>query len=89
MNVELVNPTSVLGLFATSDAAGPKPRQWLAPAWARQLRARLDEKLRYRRALHELHQLDDRELDDLDLARADLPALTWRHAHGHEPLART
>lgn len=89
MNVELVNPTLVLGLFAQSNAAGPEPRQWPTPAWARQVRARFDEKLRYRRALHELHQLDDRELDDLDLARADLPALAWRHVHGHEPLARS
>jgi uncharacterized protein YjiS (DUF1127 family) len=89
MNVELVNPTSILGMFAHSDAARLKPRQWPAPAWARQVRARLDQKLRYRRALHELHQLDDRELDDLDLARADLPALAWRQAYGLEPLART
>jgi uncharacterized protein YjiS (DUF1127 family) len=89
MNVELVNPTLVLGQFDRSEAAGPKPRQWPAPAWARQVRVHLDEKLRYRRALRELHQLDDRELDDLDLARADLPVLAWRHAHGREPLPRT
>jgi uncharacterized protein YjiS (DUF1127 family) len=89
MNVQLVNPTSVLDLFASSAAAEPKSRLGLAPAWARQLRARHDEKLRYRRALHELNQLDDRELDDLDLARADLPALAWRHANGLEPLAGT
>jgi uncharacterized protein YjiS (DUF1127 family) len=88
MNVELVNPTLVLGLCASSDAAGPKARHWPAPAWARQLRARCDEQLRYRRALHELHRLDDWELDDLDLARADLPGLAWRHAHGREPLSR-
>lgn len=89
MNVELVNPTLILGLFASSDAGKPRSSQPLAPAWARQVRANLDEKLRYRRALHELHQLDDRELDDLNLARADFPALAWRHANGLEPLART
>jgi uncharacterized protein YjiS (DUF1127 family) len=49
------------------------------------VRARLHEPLRAR---HELHQLDARELDDLDLARADFPALAWRHANGPEPLAR-
>jgi hypothetical protein len=88
MNVELVNPTLVLGLFATSDAAGPKAGRWPALGWARQVRVRLDEKLRYRRALHELHRPDDRELDDLDLARANMPALAWRHVHGREPLVR-
>jgi uncharacterized protein YjiS (DUF1127 family) len=89
MNVELVNPMWVLGLFAGSDGAKPKFSQRPAPAWARQARARLDEKLRYRQALHELCQLDDRELDDLNLARADLPTLAWRHANGPKPLALT
>jgi uncharacterized protein YjiS (DUF1127 family) len=89
MNVELVNPTWVLGLVAGSEAANPKPRQWRVPAWARQVRARLEETLRYRRALHELHQLDARELDELNLARADLPTLARRHANGLEALART
>jgi uncharacterized protein YjiS (DUF1127 family) len=81
MNVELVHPTLVLDLFASSPAK-PKSGHGLAPAWAKRVRARLDEKLRYRRALHELHQLDDRELDDLNLARADLPALARRRANG-------
>jgi hypothetical protein len=74
MNVELVNPTLVLGLLAISDAAEPRFRPSLAPAWAKQVRAHLDERLRYQHALHELHQLDDREFDELDLARADVPA---------------
>jgi hypothetical protein len=43
--------------------------------WARQ-------RIRYHRALHELHRLDDR-----DLARGDFPELAWRHATGAEPLA--
>ena len=43
----------------------------------------------YRRALNELHRLDDRDLDDLNLARADFPELAWRHATGAEPLARS
>ena len=49
--------------------------------WARQ-------RIRYHRALHELHGLDDRDLDDIDLARADFPELAWRHATGAEPRAR-
>ena len=49
--------------------------------WARQ-------KIRYHRALNELHRLDDRDLDDLGLARIDFPALAWRHAIGVPPLMR-
>ncbi len=46
------------------------------------------QRIRYHRALHELHQLDDRDLDDLDIARVDFPELARRHAAGAEPLAR-
>ena len=49
--------------------------------WARQ-------RICYERALNELHRLDDRDLDDLDIARIDFPALAWRHATGAEPLTR-
>ena len=49
--------------------------------WARQ-------RIRYQRALHELHQLDDRDLDDLNLARIDFPELAWRHATGAAPILR-
>jgi uncharacterized protein YjiS (DUF1127 family) len=49
--------------------------------WARR-------QIRYRRALHELHRLDDRDLDDLDLARIDFPELAWRHATGAAPILR-
>ena len=50
--------------------------------WARQ-------RIRYQRALHELHQLDDRDLDDLGLARIDFPELAWRHVTGGEPHVRS
>jgi len=50
--------------------------------WARR-------RIRYHRALDGLHRLDDRDLDDLDLARVDFPELAWRHATGAEPLARS
>lgn len=49
--------------------------------WARQ-------KIRYQRALHELHRLDDRDLDDLNLARVDFPELAWRHVTGVRPILR-
>ena len=49
--------------------------------WARQ-------QVRYQRALRELGRLDDRDLDDIDVARADFPELAWRHATGAEPLTR-
>ena len=88
MNVELVNPTSVLRLFEGSNAARRQRGHWRPPVWAKQLGARLGEEIRYQRALYELHQLDDRDLDDLDLARADLPALARRHAKGLEPQTR-
>ena len=46
------------------------------------------QRVRYHRGLHELHQLDDRDLDDLNIARVDFPELARRHASGAEPLAR-
>jgi len=46
------------------------------------------QRIRYQRALHELHRLDDRDLDDLDLARIDFPELAWRHATGAAPILR-
>ena len=49
--------------------------------WARQ-------KIRYQRAMNELYRLDDRDLDDLAIARSDFPALAWRHATGAPPLTR-
>jgi uncharacterized protein YjiS (DUF1127 family) len=47
---------------------------------ARQARAWTGEELRYRQALRELRQLDNRDLDDLALGRADLPGLARQHA---------
>lgn len=42
--------------------------------------------LRYQQALVELGRLDDRDLDDLALDRADFPELARRHAMGAAPL---
>jgi uncharacterized protein YjiS (DUF1127 family) len=49
---------------------------------ARQARAWAGEELRYRQDLRELQRLDDRDLDDLALGRADLPGLARQHARG-------
>lgn len=46
------------------------------------------QKVRYLRALVELRRLDDRDLDDLVIGRADFPELARRHATGAEPLQR-
>jgi uncharacterized protein YjiS (DUF1127 family) len=46
----------------------------------------LRERSLYRHALRELDQLDGRDLDELNLGRADFPALAERHAAGLAPL---
>jgi len=43
---------------------------------------------RYNRALAELRRLDQRDLDDLNLGRADLPLLAHLHAVGAAPVLR-
>jgi uncharacterized protein YjiS (DUF1127 family) len=78
MNVQLVSPAALIAVLA-----GPRDGRKSGRAgmlW-RGLRARVDEELRYRRALRELRRLDDRDLDDLNLGRGDLPGLARRHAH--------
>ena len=47
------------------------------------------QQIRYNQALNELHKLDDRDLDDINVARVDFPELAWRHATGAEPLRRS
>ena len=75
MNVQLVGPAALIATLAGSrDDAGRGEGLW------RGLRARVGEELRYRRALRELRRLDDRDLDDLNLGRGDLPGLARRHA---------
>lgn len=46
-------------------------------------------RVRYQHALRELHRLDDRDLDDIDVARGDFPELAWRHATGAPPRVRS
>ncbi|HET6466883.1 MAG TPA: DUF1127 domain-containing protein [Geminicoccaceae bacterium] len=70
MNAQLINPWALLALLSAKGAGG---------RWQR-LRGRLAEQLAYRRALAELEQLDDRELADLDLSRADFPMIAREHA---------
>ena len=74
MNVELVDPAALVAAPTGPNAGGCGETPW------RRLRARLVEEVSYRRSLRELRRLDDRDLDDLDLGRGDLPGLARRHA---------
>ena len=75
--------------LALIPSPGPDERRDAAEeGFLGKLALRARRRVRYRRALDELHRLDDRDLDDLDLARVDFPELAWRHATGAEPLAR-
>ena len=76
MNVELVNPAALTAALAGPSGSGRGETPW------RKLRARVGEEVRYYLALRELRRLDDRDLDDLDLGRGDLPGLARRHARG-------
>ncbi len=74
MNVQLVSPAALVATLAGPSGGGHAGMLW------RGLRARLGEEVLYRRSLRELRRLDDRDLDDLDLGRGDLPGLARRHA---------
>ena len=77
MNVQLVSPNALVATLAGPNGGSESGRAGML--W-RGLGARVDEELRYRRALRELRRLDDRDLDDLNLGRGDLPGLARRHA---------
>ncbi len=77
MNVQLVSPAALVAALAGPSGGGDGGRAGML--W-RGLRARLGEEVLYRRSLRELRRLDDRDLDDLDLGRGDLPGLARRHA---------
>ena len=74
MNVQPVSPTALVAALAGPSDGGRAGTPW------RGLRARVAEGVRDHRALRELRRLDDRDLDDLDLGRGDLPGLARRHA---------
>jgi uncharacterized protein YjiS (DUF1127 family) len=74
MNVQLVNPAALVAALGVGNDSGLARTLW------RGLRARVGEEVRYHRALRELRRLDDRDLDDLNLGRGDLPGLARRHA---------
>src|SRR4051794_19546612 len=74
MNVELVNPAALVAAPTGPNAGGRGETPW------RRLRARVVEGVSSHRSLRELRRLDDRDLDDLDLGRGDLPGLARRHA---------
>ena len=77
MNVQLVSPTTLIAVLAGPSDGRKSARAGML--W-RGLRARVDEELRYRRALRELRRLDDRDLNNLNLGRGDLPGLARQHA---------
>ena len=77
MNVQLVSPAVLIAALAGPSGGGDSGRAGMP--W-RGLRARVGEEVRYHLALRELRRLDDRDLDDLDLGRGDLPGLARRHA---------
>jgi hypothetical protein len=87
MNVERIHPAAVRQLLDGSGAQVPEPGHLQAPSWAERRQGRV-EAARCQRALYQLRRRDGRARDDLDLARADFPALARRHARGLEPLAR-
>jgi uncharacterized protein YjiS (DUF1127 family) len=60
----------------------------LEDGFLRKLVLSVRQRIRYGRALYELHRLDDRDLDDIGIARIDFPELAWRHATGAELLTR-
>ena len=72
MNTQLVNPAALIAALA--DPQGDDVGFW------RKLRARVGEEVRYHQAVRELRRLDDRDLDDLNLGRGDLPGLARTHA---------
>jgi uncharacterized protein YjiS (DUF1127 family) len=76
-NVQLVSPAALVAVLASPSGGSESGRAGML--W-RGLRARVNEELRYHRALRELRRLDDRDLDDLNLGRGDLPGLARRHA---------
>ena len=75
MNVQLVNPAALIAVLLGSRGGEARDEG----LW-RKVRARVGEEVRHRRALRELRRLDDRDLDDLDLGRGDLPGLARRLA---------
>jgi uncharacterized protein YjiS (DUF1127 family) len=44
--------------------------------------------IRYRTAISKLRRLDNDDLDELGIGRADFPELAWRHVNGAAPLMR-
>src|SRR3954469_25533426 len=75
MNVELINPAALVATLAGPSGGGRDEAPW------RHLRAPgCAEGSPSPPARGELRRLDDRDLDDLDLGRGDLPGLARRHA---------
>src|SRR3954471_18961271 len=74
MNVELINPAALVATLAGTSGGGRDGAPW------GKRRARGGGEGRYHPAPRAARRLDDRDLDDLALARGDLPGLARRHA---------
>ena len=85
MNVQLVGPAALIAALA--GPAGGRGGDRAGMLW-RGLRARIVEEVLYRRSLRELRRLDNRTLDDIDVARVDFPGLARRHAREAATAAR-
>src|SRR3954466_12958307 len=77
MNMQLVSPAALVAALAGPSGGSDGGRAGML--W-RGLRAQVREEISYRRSLRALRRLDDRDLDDLNLGRGDLPGLARRHA---------
>ena len=78
----------MLNLIFTLIAAPASDKRDAEDGFLGKLALWVGERIRYARALHELRQLDDRDLADLDIAPVDFPELAWRHATGEAPRLR-
>lgn len=65
--------------LGSNSGEAPSSRLGRLARWGR-------ARLRYRDALRELEQLDDRDLDGLGIGRVDFPMLAERHVAGLQPL---
>jgi uncharacterized protein YjiS (DUF1127 family) len=80
VNVQLIDPKALMATIADAQASNEPYARWLLGRFWQGARLRLAEEGRYLRALLELRRLDDRDLDDLALGRADLPGLARSYA---------
>ena len=79
MTTDIVLPATVAATATSMALLAALAGATRLPLW-RRLADRVREEWHYFRALRELNRLDQRDLDDLALGRADLPELARTHA---------